>query len=290
MSDMQGRVCIVTGATNGLGEVNALELARMGGTVVIIGRNEDKAKATLQKINSAVVNADVHYLIADLSLMRDVKRVADDFRAKFDRLDVLVNNAGMIFDKRIVTAEGLEMTFALNHMSYFYLTHLLMDMLKASGTPTKKSRIVNVASNLHRIGAFDFDDMQNEKRFISAPVYGQTKCMNVVHAYELHRRLSAQHANVTANALHPGGVRTGFASNTGGATRVITKLLRFLSFSPEQGARTQIYLASSPDVEGVSGQYFSMSKPKPSSKFSQDESNGKRLWAYSEEILHKLGL
>ncbi len=290
MTNMQGRVCIVTGATNGLGEVTALELARKGATVVIIGRNEEKAKATISKIKESIPSADVVYLLADLSLMREVKRVADEFRATYDRLDVLVNNAGMIFDKRTETAEGLEMTFALNHMNYFYLTNLLLDMLKASGTPTQKSRIVNVASNLHRIGAVDFEDMQNKKRFIGGTVYGQTKCMNVVHAYELSRRLSAENANVTANALHPGGVRTGFASNTAGATRVITKLLRFLSFSPEKGARTQIYLASSPQVEGVSGKYFSMSKPKASSKFSSDESNGKRLWAYSEQILNQIGV
>lgn len=285
---MQGRVCIVTGATNGLGEVTALELARMGATVVIVGRNEDRAKATLQKIRSAVPNADVNYLIADLSLMSQVKRVADEFRSRYARLDVLVNNAGMIFDKRIETAEGLEMTFALNHMSYFYLTKLLLDMLKTSGTPTTRSRIVNVASNLHRIGAFDFEDIQNKRRYIGGLAYGQTKCMNVLHAYELHRRLSAEQAYVTANALHPGGVRTGFGTNTTGTTRSVLRFLRWLSFSPEQGARTQIYLASSPDVEGVSGKYFVLSKPKQPSRFARDPENGRRLWEYSEDILTKL--
>jgi NAD(P)-dependent dehydrogenase (short-subunit alcohol dehydrogenase family) len=279
---------MVTGATNGIGEVTALELARMGATVVIIGRNEDKAKATITKIQSAVANADVGYLIADLSLMSQVKQVADEFRAKYDRLDVLVNNAGMIFDKRIETAEGLEMTFALNHMSYFYLTNLLFDMLKASGTSAKHSRIVNVSSNLHRIGAFNFEDIQNKKRYIGVLAYGQTKCMNVLHAYELHRRLSAEQAYVTANALHPGGVRTGFGTNTTGIARSVLRFLRWLSFSPEQGAKTQIYLASSPNVEGVSGGYFVMSKPKQPSRFARDAQNGKRLWTYSEGILAQL--
>lgn len=285
---MHGKVCIVTGATNGLGEVTATALAQMGATVVIVGRAEARANATIQKIRSGVPNADIHYLIADLSLMSQVKRVADEFRAKYDRLDVLVNNAGMIFDKRIETAEGLEMTFALNHMSYFYLTKLLMDMLKASGTSAHRSRIVNVASNLHRIGAFDFDDIQNKKRYIGALAYGQTKCMNVLHAYELHRRLSAEQAYVTANALHPGGVRTGFGTNTTGIARTVLRFLRWLSFSPEQGAKTQIYLASSPDIEGVSGKYFVMSKPKQPSRFARDAENGNRLWTYSEDILAQL--
>ncbi len=286
---MQGKICIVTGATNGIGEVTATALAKMGAKVVIIGRNEDKAKATIQKIQATVTNADVSYLIADLSLMAQVKRVADEFRAQYDRLDVLVNNAGMIFEKRIVTSEGLEMTFALNHMSYFYLTKLLLDMLKATGTASQKARVVNVASNLHRVGAFDFDDIQSEKgRFIGARMYGQTKCMNVMHAYELHRRLSVENAPVTVNALHPGGVRTGFGTNTTGSTRFVLRFLRWLSFSAEQGARTQIYLASSPEVEGVSGKYFSMSKPKQPSRFSQNPEHGKRLWAYSEDILTQL--
>jgi retinol dehydrogenase 12 len=287
---MQGRVCIVTGATNGIGEITALELARMGATVVVIGRNEDRAKATIQKIKSAVTNADVSYLIADLSLMRDVKRVADEFRAKFDRLDVLVNNAGMIFDTRMVTAEGLEMTFALNHMSYFYLTHLLMDMLKASGTPTKKSRVVSVSSDAHQIGKLDFNDIQLENSYSSFKSYGRSKMMNILFTNELSRRLASENANVTANAVHPGPVRTGFGADMGGVMKIVFSGLRVFFLTPEQGAQTSIYLASSPEVEGVTGKYFAKSKPKQANKNAYVEADWTRLWTYSEDTLKKLGM
>lgn len=210
--------------------------------------------------------------------------------ARYDRLHVLVNNAGMLFDKRIVTDEGLEKTFALNHMNYFYLTNLLLPMLKATGTTDQKARIINVASNLHRIGAFKFENIPHEKGYLGFLAYGQSKCMNIIHANELARRLSAEDAPVVANALHPGGVRTGFAGETQGMTRYVTRILRMLSFSPEQGAKTQIYLATSPEVEGVTGSYFVMSKPKKASTFARDPENGARLWAYSQQILTQLGL
>mgnify|MGYP001271702904 CR=1 FL=1 len=285
---MHGKVCLVTGATNGIGEVTALELARMGATVVIIGRNEEKAKATISKIKSAVTNADVSYLIADLSLMAQVKRVADEFRAKYDRLDVLVNNAGARFDRYIPTAEGLEMTFALNHMSYFYLTQLLLDMLKVSGIPAQKSRVVNVSSSAHQIGKLNFDDLQSEQKYSPFRVYGQSKMMNIVFTNELSRRLVTQHANVTANSLHPGAVRTGFGADDKSALNFIIGMLRPFFLSPEQGAQTSIYLASSPEVEGVTGQYFAKSKPKQAHKNAYTESAMTQLWIYSEDVLKKL--
>jgi NAD(P)-dependent dehydrogenase (short-subunit alcohol dehydrogenase family) len=287
---MQGRVCIVTGATNGIGEVTALELARLGATVVIIGRNEDKAKATISKIKSAVPNADVDYLIADLSLMRDVKRVAESFLAKYDRLDVLVNNAGMIFEKRIVTAEGLELTFALNHMNYFYLTNLLLDKLKATGTASQKARIINVASDAHRVGGVNFNDVQSEKGYFGVRVYGYSKGMNIMHAYELNKRLSVENAPVTINALHPGTVRTGFGQNNRGIMKYVTQIFGRFGLTPEQGASNSIYLASSPKVEGVSGQYFVKFDPQKSNSFTLDTENWSRLWSYSEDTLRKLGL
>jgi len=287
---MQGRVCIVTGATNGIGEVSALELAKLGATLVIIGRNEARAKATLDKIKSAVATADVNYLIADLSLMRDVKKVAEEFREKYSRLDVLLNNAGMIYEKRIITAEGLEMTFALNHMNYFYLTHLLLDMLKASGTPAQKSRIINVASEAHRPWKLNFDDLQHEKGFFGVRVYGQSKAMNIMHAYELHRRLSADGAHITVNSLHPGTVRTGFGQNNRGIMKFVTQVLGRFGLSAEQGASNSIYLASSPKVEGVSGEYFIKFYPKKPNEFALNPENWTSLWSYSEDILQKIGI
>jgi NAD(P)-dependent dehydrogenase (short-subunit alcohol dehydrogenase family) len=279
---------MVTGATNGIGEVTALELARMGATVVIIGRNEDKAKATITKIQSAVANADVRYLIADLSLMSQVKQVADEFRAKYDRLDVLVNNAGARFDKYIPTAEGLEMTFALNHMSYFYLTNLLFDMLKASGKPEQKSRVVNVSSSAHRIGKLNFDDLQSERKYSPFRVYGQSKMMNIVFTNELSRRLIAQGVNVTANSLHPGAVRTGFGADDKSVLNFFIGMLRPFFLSPEQGAQTSIYLASSPQVEGITGKYFVKSRIQEPSKDAHMQADWQRLWAYSENILKEL--
>jgi NAD(P)-dependent dehydrogenase (short-subunit alcohol dehydrogenase family) len=281
----------VTGATNGIGEVTALELARMGATVVIIGRNEAKAKATIAKIKSDVANADVDYLIADLSLMRDVKKVAEAFREKYARLDVLVNNAGMVFDKRIATAEGLEITFALNHMSYFYLTHLLLDMLKASGTPTQKSRVVSVSSGAHQIGTPNFDDVQFERRnYNQFRAYGQSKMMNILFTNELARQLASENANVTANALHPGAVKTGFGAGNTGFMRTLISLARPFFLTPEQGAQTQIYLASSPEVEGVSGKYFAKSKPAKTHKNAHNTAMWSQLWSYSHDTLKKLGL
>lgn len=288
MNHMQGRVCIVTGATNGIGEVTATALVKMGATVVIIGRNEDKAKATITKIQSAVANADVGYLIADLSLMSQVKRVADEFRATYDRLDVLVNNAGMIFEKRIITSEGLEMTFALNHMNYFYLTNLLLDRLRATGTASQKARIINVASEAHRFGNLNFDDIQNEKGYFGPRAYGHSKGMNIMHAYELHRRLSTENAPITVNSLHPGTVRTGFGQNNRGIMKYITQILGRFGLSPEQGADNSIYLASSPDVADVSGQYFIKREAKSPNSFVQNPDHWQRLWTYSEGILAQL--
>lgn len=285
---MHGKVCLVTGATNGIGEVTAHQLAQMGATVVIIGRNEERAKATINKIKSAVTNSDVHYLIADLSLMAQVKRVADEFRAKFDRLDVLVNNAGMIFEKRITTKEGLEMTFALNHMNYFYLTNLLLDTLKATGTPAQKARIINVASEAHRFGNVNLDDIQNEKGYFGLRVYGHSKGMNIMHSYELHRRLSTENANITVNALHPGTVRTGFGQNNRGIMKFVTQIFGRFGLSPEQGADNSVYLASSPDVEKTSGAYFIKREAKQPNEFVQNPDHWQKLWTYSEAILTQL--
>lgn len=286
---MQGKVCIVTGATNGIGEVTALELARMGGTVVIVGRNEERAKATLQKIRSAVPNADASYLLADLSVGADVMRVADEFRSKYDRLDVLINNAGAIIFTYEMSKDGLEMTFALNHMSYFTLTNALLDLLIATGKPHHKARVVNVSSILHARYPLDFDHLQLTKsRYNGYKAYCQSKLMNVMFTYELNKRLQAQHAPVTVNTLHPGVIKSGFAkNNTKGIWGIVMPIflpLYFWRISPEEGAKTQIYLASSPEVEDVTGKYFDKCKPIPSSPASMIEADWARLWTISEQI------
>ena len=220
---MNGKICLVTGATNGIGKATALALAQMGATVVIVGRNPAKSAAEVSEIKHISGNDAVEALIADLSIMSQVRHIADQFKAKYQQLHVLVNNAGGTFFKRQVTAEGFEKTFALNHLNSFLLTSLLLDTLKASAP----ARIVNVASDAHKGAQLDFDDLQSEKSRFSLTAYGRSKLATVVFSYELARRLSG--TGVTANVLHPGLVRTGFASNLGAVpSAVFGFFLRFV--------------------------------------------------------------
>ncbi len=274
---MKGKVVLITGATNGIGLESARAIAKMGARVVIVGRNPQKTQEVAAQLTRES-GTEVSGIVGDLSLMREVRKVAAEFRERFDRLDVLLNNAGAVFTTHQRTDEGNEMTFALNHLSYFLLTHLLLDMLKASAP----SRIVNVSSSAHRIGGLDFDNLQSEKGYNAFAAYGRSKLENVMFTYELARRLEG--TGVTANALHPGVVRTGFGHNNGGIVSAATRVLQLFGISAEQGAQTSIYLATSPEVEGVSGKYFEKSKPVKSSPASYDEAAWKRLWEISEAL------
>jgi len=286
---MQGKVCLVTGATNGIGEVTAHEIAKMGAQVVIVGRNPQKTAQVVNEIKTKSGNQKVDSIIADLSVGVEVMKVAELFKARYNRLDVLVNNAGALILTREITSDGLEMTFALNHMSYFTLTNALLDMLKASGTSQHKARIVNVSSVLHSAYPMDFDNLQSTKRpFNGHGAYSRSKLMNLMFTYELNKRLQAQNAPVTANALHPGVIKTGFAkNNTKGIWGVVMPIflpLYFWRITPEEGAKTQLYLATSPEVEGVSGKYFDKCKPISSSPASLLEADWARLWTISEQL------
>ncbi|MBZ0282729.1 MAG: SDR family oxidoreductase [Anaerolineae bacterium] len=277
---MNGKICLVTGATNGIGKATAQALAQMGATVVIVGRNPAKCAAVVSEIKQISGNNNVEALVGDLSVMAEVQQVADQFKAKYQKLHVLVNNAGASFLKREVTAEGLEKTFALNHLSYFLLTNLLLDTLKASAP----ARIVNVSSDAHKGARLDFDDLQSEKGNFGANAYGRSKLANIVFSYELARRLSG--TGVTVNVLHPGLVRTGFASNMGVVlSTVIDFFMRFVGLTPEQGAQTSVYLATSPDVENVTGKYWVKSKAVSSSPASYDEATWTRLWEASDKLV-----
>jgi NAD(P)-dependent dehydrogenase (short-subunit alcohol dehydrogenase family) len=277
---MKGKICLVTGATNGIGKATALALAQMGATVVIVGRNPAKCAAAVSEIKHSSGNDAVEALIADLSIMAEVQHVADQFKAKHQKLHVLVNNAGGAFLKRQVTSEGFEKTFALNHLNYFLLTRLLLDTLKASAP----ARIVNVASDAHKAAQLDFDDLQSEKGRFSLAAYGRSKLATVVFSYELARRLSG--TGVTCNVLHPGLVRTGFASNLGVVpSAVIGFFMRFVGLTPEQGAQTSVYLASSPEVENVSGKYWEKSKVVRSGRAAYDEATWTRLWDVSDTMV-----
>jgi NAD(P)-dependent dehydrogenase (short-subunit alcohol dehydrogenase family) len=277
---MSGKVCLVTGATSGIGKATALELAQMGATTVIVGRNPAKCAAVVSEIKQLSGNDKVEAIIGDLSIMADVRQVAEQFKAKYPQLHVLVNNAGGAFRQREVTSEGLEKTFALNHLSYFLLTTLLLDTLKASAP----ARIANVSSDAHKGEHLDFDDLHSEKGNFVFHAYGRSKLAVIVFSYELARRLAG--TGVTVNVLHPGLVRTGFAGNMGPVlSPVIDFFMRFVGLTPEQGAQTSVYLATSPTVEQVTGKYWEKSKVLLSDPATYDESTWLRLWEVSEKLV-----
>lgn len=276
--EMTDKLVLVTGATGGIGYIAARELARKGARVVIVGRNPEKTAAAVEQIKAATGNPAVEYLLADLSLKAEVRRVAAEFKQRYDRLDVLLNNAGGYFSQRQVTADGLEYTFALNHMNYFLLTTSLLDVLQATG----KARVVNVSSGAHMMARLDFSDLQNEQHYSGWQVYSKSKLMNVYFTYEMARRINH---GLTVNALHPGFVATNFGLNNRGLINVGVKLSQKLfAIPPEKGAETSIYLASSPEVEGVSGKYFAHCREIRSSPVSYELEPARRLWEISEEI------
>jgi len=269
---MRGRVCLVTGATSGIGKATAHALATKGASVLLVGRDPQKGEATAREIREATANEDVEFLRADLSWQAAIRELADRVLAEYDRLHVLVNCAGAFFRDRRVTIDGLEMTFALNHLAYFLLTTLLLDLLQG----TAPARIVNVTSGAQSMGRIDFEDLQGERRYRGQAAYNQSKLANVLFTYELARRLDG--TGVTINCVHPGWVRTDFGRQNqplawGLMIAVVVPFMR----SPEKGAETVVYLASDPDVETVTGKYFHDLKPKRSSKLSYDEVVAARL-------------
>jgi retinol dehydrogenase-12 len=276
---MDGKVCLITGATSGIGLVTARELARRGARVLLVGRNREKCASVVQQIQAQTGSRQVEALLADLSSRAEVRRLAREVLERTGRLDVLVNNAGGIWMQRQETVDGLEMTFAVNHLACFLLTLLLLDRLKASAP----ARVVNVSSRAHRRARLDFDDLQSRKSYSGWGAYCRSKLANLLFTFELARQLSG--TGVTANALHPGWVATGFAGNNRGLTgRLFYLAAHLFALSPEQGAKTVIHLASSPEVEGVNGKYFAAEKIVPSSPASLDEADAKRLWQMSLDL------
>ncbi len=281
---MKNKICLVTGATAGIGEVTALKLAEMGATVIGVGRNPEKCEATATRIRTETGNPNVEFLIADLSSQAQIRSLADTFHQKYDRLDVLVNNAGAFFFDRQLSEDGIEKTFALNHLGYFLLTNLLLDLLK----PSAPSRIVSVSSSAHYSGTINLDDLSMEHQFGGWKAYGNSKLANVMFTHELARRLEG--TGVTATVLHPGWVATEFAHNNLRGLllffRPIYRLIqRFSAITPEEGAETMIYLASSPDVEGVTGKFFDKCQEKESAEESYDVEKAKKLWEISEKMV-----
>jgi NAD(P)-dependent dehydrogenase (short-subunit alcohol dehydrogenase family) len=278
MNDISEKICLVTGGTSGIGAAAAQQLARLGATVIIVGRKAEKCIRQVNKIKWSNPNAKVDFLQADLSSQMQVRQLAKDFAERYSRLDVLINNAGAIFANRMVSVDGLEMTFALNHMGYFFLTHLLLNHLKASIS----ARIVIVSSAAHEQGSIKFEDLQSENSYNGVQAYCQSKLANLLFTYALVRHLKG--TRVTANALHPGIVATNYGSNNNWLRTKLRNLSKQGILSPEEGAKTIVYLAASPDVEGVTGQYFYDCKAVRSSDDSYHKENAEKLWLLSEKL------
>ncbi|HEY2671036.1 MAG TPA: SDR family oxidoreductase [Rugosimonospora sp.] len=276
---MAGRTVLVTGGTGGIGRATAVGLAGMGAHLAIIGRDRGRTEAAAAEIRAAGTGY-VDVFVADLSAPSQVRRLADEVLQRLPRIDVLVNNVGGYWNTRHVTSDGLERTFALNHLAPFLLTNLLLDRLKHSAP----ARVVTVASNAHSLGRIDFDDLQGELSYSGARAYNQSKLANVLFTYELARRLRG--SAVTANALHPGVVSTSFgAEDPGRVQRLFVPFMRPFMKNPTEGAATSIHVASAPDLQQVTGRYFANSKPRRSSERGDDEAAAAQLWRVSANLV-----
>lgn len=275
---MVGKVCVVTGANAGIGRVTALELARMGATVVLVCRNPERGAEARAAIVAQSGNSAVELLVADFASLASVRGAAETLRERYPQLHVLVNNAGLYLGKRLLSDDGYEQTFAVNHLAPFLLTNLLLDALKA-GAP---ARVVTVSSVAHFVGTLRFDDLQSARSYSGFQAYATSKLCNVLFTYELARRLAG--SGVAANCLHPGAVASHFALGSTGLFGLLFQLGRPFFLTPEQGAQTSLYLAASPAVEGVSGGYFANRRPSKSSSASHDRATQEQLWAASEEL------
>jgi len=275
---MDGKVCLITGATSGIGEVTARELARMGCSVVITARDERKAESAVEKLRAESGSLKIERLVADLSSQYQVRELAAGFKRMHNRLDILINNAGAIYLRRDLSQDGIEMTFAVNHLAPFLLTNLLLETLINSAP----SRIINVASNSHKGQEIDLTDLEGQRSYKFMQAYGKSKLAMVLFTYELARRLEGK--RVTVNAVHPGLVGTNMGSNNGWLVSLFLPLFQLFSLSPDEGAKTIIYLASSPEVDGVSGKYYYQKQAVASSPNSLDQETARRLWEASVEM------
>jgi len=283
MKQSTNKTYLVTGANSGIGKVTARTLAANGATVIMVCRDRARGEAARAEIRRETDNEKVELLLADLSEQRQVRELAEHVKKRFSELHVLINNAGVWKDKRELTADGIEATWAINHLAYYLLTEELLDLLKASAP----ARIVNVSSDYHFRGQLALSDVQLSQSYSGGSAYGQSKLANVVFTYELARRLTG--TGVTANCLHPGAVNTNFFDNVKGLFGLLTTIGRPFLRSPEKGAETVIWLASAPEVEGISGKYFFDRKEKRSSRESYDPVVASKLWEISERMTKWVG-
>ena len=276
--NMNGKVCLVTGATSGLGWVTAREFAKSGAELVLTGRNIKRGMKSVELVREQQSDAKVEFTPMDLSSQEQIRKFSSAFKSRYPRLDVLVNNAGTVLLQRKVNADGIEMTFAVNHLGHFLLTNLLLESLRAS----ESARVIMVSSGSHRRAQLNFGDLQNEIGYSGLKVYGQSKLANVLFAYELARRLERD--GIAINAMAPGFVSTNLGRDNGWILHKLIRLAMLTGGSVEQGAETIVYLASSAEIEDVTGKYFRHNQAIPSSKLSYDRDVAKRLWKISEEL------
>lgn len=284
---MDGRTVLITGGSGGIGFVAARRLAERGADVVIAGRRQDRGDAAVAEIRAAAPEASVQFLAADLSRQDEVRRLADTVADRCARLDVLINNAGVMVGRRAVTADGIEMTFAVNHLAPFLLTHLLLPKLTAAANAEAPARVVIVASRAHQGVKLDFADLQAERRYVGWFVYKRSKLANLYFTYALARRLDA--SRITVNALHPGFVATDIGAAHGFLPRPLWSLASRLAISPEEGAETIVHLASALEVANAHGEYFVKCRPARSSEVARDPDAAERLWAESVRLTGATG-
>jgi retinol dehydrogenase-14 len=273
------KIILVTGSTDGIGKETATALASLGAEIIVHGRNPEKTQKTVREMKATSNNEQISYLIADFTDLNQIREMATELQEKYTRLDVLINNAGVYNSRRIDTDTGVERTFLINHLAPFTLTNLLLPILKSSAP----SRIINVSSQVHSMGRLDFEDLGFKKGYFGMMAYSRSKLANLLFTYELDRRLKG--SGVTVNTLHPGHVATniwGDAAPLIGSA--VIRLMKWISLSPEEGADNSIYLASSPDLDNISGQYFMKREPVRSSSMSYDRETAARLWQVSEEL------
>jgi NAD(P)-dependent dehydrogenase (short-subunit alcohol dehydrogenase family) len=276
---MSGKVCLVTGATAGIGFATAVGLARQGATVVGVGRNRDKCQAVAARIRQETGSPTVEFMQADLSAQAEVRRLAEEFQRSHPRLDVLVNNVGAFFMSRRLSADGIELTWALNYLGVYLLTELLLDTLKASAP----SRVVNVSSAMHSGAKLNFDDLQGQRKYSGMKAYGQSKLALLMFTYDLARRLAG--TGVTVNALHPGFVASSMYDNSGGLIKLLAPVIKLMAVSPETGAESSIYVATSGEVAGMTGKYFVKKQAVASADASYDTAATARLMALSAAMV-----